>query len=450
MRVQTSHITDHKALPRNPYDLSARADLTERDGRVVAQCNRRRLDHPAGNMTATAPPPTIPMDPLLDILARMDDAATVVRCAASSKPIRRAILDPAFRHVITAPRATDTTTNTNGCGFVPAFLLGFSYVHRSLSHIEDDPARVAQHGHPRPRFDAALLETFEPVAARGGLVVLRHREPPAGAGPNRRELRVCNSLTGDTTILPPPTVDDEYPPALLAVADAGRSFELLVADRSLRTQTFSTKESKWGAVVETHLPPRHCHDVPAGGGAHPVVIGAVVHWLCHGCLRPGVKVLDTTGAGNATQIALPQGYHSRVRSTQRLDTGLLLAKSADGRLGLLVAEAGAIAMWTLAAAEEEGSATARWARQVVIRREDIGREAVEGPCFSVRFMGFGERSGAVILQMDGVGLVRLDLGSKEAVVLGHGSFQHVGQTDLFQLCLHETDLCSLLQGMKPF
>ncbi|CAL4944644.1 unnamed protein product [Urochloa decumbens] len=409
--------------------------------------NRRRLGHPAANMTAIASPPTIPLDPLLDILARTD-AATVVRCAATSKPVRRAILDPAFRHVITAPRATDT--NTNGCGFVPAFLLGFSYVHRSLSHIEDDPARVAQHGHPRPRFDAALLATHEPVSARGGLVVLRQRDAAAGA-PDLRRLRVCNSLTGDTTFLPPPTVEDEYPPALLAVGDAGRSFELLVADRSLRTQTFSTKESKWGAVVETHLPPRHCHDVPAGGGGggHPVVLGPVVHWLCHGCLHPGVKVLDTTGAGNATQIALPQGYHSRVRSTQRLDTGLLLAKSADGRLGLLVAEAGAIAMWTLAA-EEESSATARWARQVVIRREEIGREAVEGPSFSVRFMGFGEKSGAVILQMDGVGLVRLDRGSKEAVVLGHGSFQHVGQTDLFQLCLHETDLCSLLQGMKPF
>ncbi|CAN6291687.1 unnamed protein product [Urochloa humidicola] len=404
--------------------------------------NRRRLDHPAGkNMTATAPPPTIPLDPLLDILARTD-AATVVRCAATSKPIRRAILDPAFRHAITI-----TTTN-----FVPAFLLGFSYVHRALSsNHTDEPARVvALQG--RPRFDAALLAAFEPVAARGGLVILRQREPAAGAVPNLRELRVCNSLTGDTTILPHPTVQDEYPPALLAVTDAGRSFELLVADRCLRTQTFSTKQGKWSAVVETRLPPRHCYDVPAGSGgaqAHPVVLGAVVHWLCHGgCLHPGVKVLDT-GAGNmATQIELPADWDlTRVRCTQRIDAGLLLAKSGDGRLSLLVAEVGAIAMWTLAA-KEAGSA--RWSRQVVIRRQDIGREAVEGPSFSVRFMGFGERSGAVILQMDGIGLVRLDLGSKEAVVLCRGSFEHVGRTDLFQLCLHETDLCSLLQAVKPF
>ncbi|CAN6309122.1 unnamed protein product [Urochloa humidicola] len=406
--------------------------------------NRRRLDHPAGkNMTATAPPPTIPLDPLLDILARTD-AATVVRCAATSKPIRRGILDPAFRHAITI-----ATTN-----FVPAFLLGFSYVYRALSsNHTDEPARVvALQG--RPRFDAALLAAFEPVAARGGLVILRQREPAAGAVPNLRELRVCNSLTGDTTILPHPTVQDEYPPALLAVTDAGRSFELLVADRCLRTQTFSTKQGKWSAVVEIRLPQSHCYDVPAVG-AHPVLLGAggtaMIHWLClcHECLHLGVKVLDTTGAGNkATQIALPADYLTRVRCTQRIDAGLLLAKSGDGRLSLLVAELGAIAMWTLAAAKEAGSA--RWSRQAVIRRQDIGREAVEGPSFSVRFMGFGERSGAVVLQMDGIGLVRLDLGSKEAVVLCRRSFEHVGRTDLFQLCLHETDLCSLLQAMKPF
>ncbi|RLN19521.1 hypothetical protein C2845_PM02G46300 [Panicum miliaceum] len=59
-------------------------------------------------------------------------------------------------------------------------------------------------------------------------------------------------------------------------------------------------------------------------------------------------------------------------------------------------------MWTLA---EEGSSSAvssslaRWTRQVVIRRQAIPREAVEDPSYSVRFMGFGERSGAVILQI---------------------------------------------------
>jgi hypothetical protein len=85
-----------------------------------------------------------------------------------------------------------------------------------------------------------------------------------------------------------------------------------------------------------------------------------------------------------------------------LDEGLLLATSSDGRLGLLVAEGFAISMWTLA---KEGSSSAvssspaRWTRQVVIRRQAIAREAVEGPSYSVRFMGFGERSGAVRLQI---------------------------------------------------
>ncbi|RCV40644.1 hypothetical protein SETIT_9G071800v2 [Setaria italica] len=399
----------------------------------MSSAKLRRRECRAGNGTTTAaasplppPPPPIPLDPLLEILARTD-ATTVVRCAATSKPVRRAIAGPDFRHAITARRATD-----GGGGFDPSLLLGFSCVHRGS--CTDDPARVAQQAlrGNRLRFDAGLLEAFEPVAARGGLVVLRQRE--AASAP---KLRVCNSLTGDTTCLPPAAVQDEYPPALVAVGDAGRSFELLIADRCLRTQTFSSKEGKWRAVVDTRLLPRHCYDVPSGNGAHPVVLGAgtIIHWLCHRCLDPGVKVLDT-GTGQATQIELPPDYLTRVRYSQRLDTGFLLAASPDGRLG---------SMWTLA--EDDGSA--RWTRQVVIRRQAIARAAMEGPSYSVRFLGFGERSGAVMLQMEGVGLVQLDLGSKEAVVLGH-EFKQIGQTDLFQLCLHETDLCSLLQSMKPF
>jgi hypothetical protein len=115
--------------------------------------------------------------------------ATVVRCAAASKPIRRAIAGPDFRHAI-AHRA----------GFDPTLLLGcFSYLHRESC---SDP-RVAQQALRRNhlRFDAGLLETFEPLAALGG----RRRPPPAAGGCVRAEIRgperrVCNSLTGDTVV----------------------------------------------------------------------------------------------------------------------------------------------------------------------------------------------------------------------------------------------------------
>lgn len=405
----------------------------------------------AGSETATteseSAPPSIPIDLLLDILARTD-VATVVRCAATSKPIRRAIVGPGFRGAIAALRAG------GGGGFDPSLLLGFTYAHREDS---DDPVRVVQSQSPTQnllRFDASLLETFYPVAVRGGLVVLRPRVkrgqlPPSGAP----ELRVCNSLTGDMVRLPPAAImDDEYPPALLTVGDAGRSFELLVTDGRLQAQTFSSKECRWGAAVDIHVVrPRHIDIL--GSRSHPVVLGAgtVVHWLCES--YRGIMVLDM-GTAQATQMELPPGYLGRVRHTQDLHSGLLLATSQDGRLGLLVSEILDISMWTLEKGPSSSSAAAArwtWTRQVVVRRQTICREAGAGPSYSVKFMGFGERSGAVVLQIDGVGLVRLNLGTKEAIVLdrdffkhGHGCPYHV------RLCLHETDLSSLLQVMKPF
>jgi hypothetical protein len=70
------------------------------------------------------------------------------------------------------------------------------------------------------------------VAVRFGLVVLRQR-PERGQQPHQSgasDLRVCNSLTGDMARLPPGAVVwDGYPPALVTVGDAGRSFELLVS-----------------------------------------------------------------------------------------------------------------------------------------------------------------------------------------------------------------------------
>jgi hypothetical protein len=62
-------------------------------------------------------PPTLPMDLLLEIIARSNDVTTVVRCAAGCKPLRRAMLDPGFldrlrRHA-----------KANG-GFDPSLLTG--------------------------------------------------------------------------------------------------------------------------------------------------------------------------------------------------------------------------------------------------------------------------------------------------------------------------------------
>lgn len=115
-----------------------------------------------------------------------------------------------------------------------------------------------------------------------------------------------------------------------------------------------------------------------------------------------------------------------------------------------------ISMWTLSGASEgdnsSSPAAARWTRQVVIRRHAI--EHQPGPDYSVQFMGLGERSGTLVLQMDGIGLVQLNLGSREAAVVRRDeSFKRLRgyyNPGRFRLCLHEMHITALLQDMKPF
>jgi hypothetical protein len=89
---------------------------------------------------------------------------------------------------------------------------------------------------------------------------------------------------------------------------------------------------------------------------------------------------------------------------------------------------------------------------VVIWRHAIEHEP--GPAYSVQFMGLGERSGTVVLQMAGIGLVQLNLGSREATVVRRDeSFKRLFgyyNPGRFRLCLHEIHLTALLQAMKPF
>ncbi|KAJ1271323.1 hypothetical protein BS78_06G120000 [Paspalum vaginatum] len=390
----------------------------------MSSAAKRRRVCPADEETTPAPPPimSIPVHLLLDILAR-SDAATMVRCAATSKPIRRAILGQEFR------RAT-----VHG----GAALVGFSYINAGC-YTTRPPMRSL-------RFDADLLKVFTPVAVRGGLVVLRRRPLETGC-PDPR-LLVCNSVTGDTTLIPRAAVEAAYPPALLTVGDAGRDFELLVADVWLKkTQTFSSKDGGWGAVLETNAP-LSAHGpvyVPTGGGSshHAVILGggAVVHWLCcrvvglvrHYCIR----ALDVA-TKQVTQIELPSDYQSRMNCVELLNN---------------VSEI--FSRWTLEEEEGREEASTRWTRRMLMRKEPIYREAKAteagagppGRCF-VHFKGFGERSGAVIMHMFGAGLVHLSLGSNEAVLVAHED--NMTRYCRLQLCLHEIDLSSLLRNMKTF
>ncbi|KAL6637961.1 hypothetical protein ACP70R_025533 [Stipagrostis hirtigluma subsp. patula] len=285
---------------------------------------RRRVSPCDWTTTADSPPPSIPDDLLF---ARADDATTIVRCAATSKPIRRAVLDPGFLR-------RRAMANGSGGRLDPAFLVGVSYAFCEKN--SPDPAVVsAPRRRRRLRFDARLLHSFVPVASRGGLVVLRQREGDRSAS---ARLLVCNSLTGHTLHLPPATIAAKYPHALLAADDVCFSFQLLVMDRSLRTQIFSPEHGKWGAVVQAHLPPQFSASLVGKASGHPVVLGrTVVHWLCS---DQGILALNI-GTARATLIDLPPNCLCRVTDAQKREVvgkGPLLAASADGRLSLLVAE----------------------------------------------------------------------------------------------------------------
>ncbi|TVU44772.1 hypothetical protein EJB05_04243, partial [Eragrostis curvula] len=369
--------------------------------------------------------PSIPVDLLHEILAHLD-TTTIVRCTAICKLIRRAVLDPGFQHRI-ALRADAKE----------AFLLGVSYALLDSPYSNSPVISVGQAPRQNPRFDSYLLESFKPVASRGGLVILRPRRAESFSRP---DLRVCNTLTGQTSSIPSPgTVHVEYPLALFAVGDSGRSFKLLAADKYLRTQTFSTDDGQWGPVVKASRPRGIAELTPFHDLGDPVVLGGtVIHWMYTS--RKEVVALDISTT-NAKLIKLPHRWRAEWTG-EHSNWAFRLVASADERLSLLVAEWDVISMWTLSETE--------WTRQVVITKKAIGRVVGEDPSYSVPLLGFGERTGAVILQMDNIGLIHVNLASKEARILRCCEFDQQDVTGFIEMCVHEIDLSSVLQAMRPF
>jgi len=273
------------------------------------------------------------------------------------------------------------------------------------------------------------------MVSRGCLVVL-HRRHAISA-----ELRVINTLTVRVSRVRSPGISAMYPRTLLAVGDAGRSFQILIAGTNLVTRIFSSERGDWGHVVHTRLPPNFISTIPNRCSPPLVLGGTTVHWLCS---EQCIVALDVSTA-SATVIELPPLCFSQVaRCPKHTDKGLL-ASSADGRLSLLVARSGGISMWSLSAP----APAARWTLQVVVQRHAIARQR---PGCTIRLLRFGERSGAVMLQVGGMGLVQIDLGSREARVLSD-EFKEIGNEGEWGLsrstpgcscaCMRQTNpLCS--------
>ncbi|KAF8667256.1 hypothetical protein HU200_052923 [Digitaria exilis] len=295
----------------------------------------------ASTCTPAQPPPSPPpatapvLQPnvMLEIIAR-SDTRTLVRCAALCKPLRRAILSPAFLR-----RAAD---------IVPPRLLG--YLHTFDMDMEDEelPDALFSVLHPDPttttmlavrssfadehltrfvgRSAADLLGRYTPVTSRNGLVVLRRRHV------NRRKRSEGRSdLCRTFFSYPPGYLSQYYHPYLgdvyvLLTAEDGiggcdDDFVLLVADFhgfldssatiSVHTMSSSSDTGAWS-------PEKYVGDI----------------------IRPWFW-LEPWRAAVPGSIRLPVAY----KDVNKLHLGT----SPDGRLRLFTVEGFVVSVWLLLA-----------------------------------------------------------------------------------------------------
>ncbi|TVU46041.1 hypothetical protein EJB05_05558, partial [Eragrostis curvula] len=262
-----------------------------------------------------APPPPdatqgcpLPAELLLEIIVR-SDAATVLRCAASCKPLRHDILSPAFiRRVCREPD-----------GIVPASLLGFLNLNpEARKESRPPPAASFTLAHPATPVAASFSEKhlalflsrsvavadlvgFAHQASRNGLMVLSSE----CTSKQIRRMCVYDPMTSNCTFFPSPP-DSKcgglsckcdgrvyYTYVLLTAAEGiiGSSFLLLAADIygftecSVKVRTMPSN-CTWSPVTITSYSGQwrrrrnSASQVPCRGA---VVLGSLVHWLmCDG------------------------------------------------------------------------------------------------------------------------------------------------------------------------
>ncbi|KAF7067932.1 hypothetical protein CFC21_073747 [Triticum aestivum] len=411
--------------------------------------------------TASAPArEPLPVDLLLEIVV-CTDGITVVRCAATCRILRRAIVDLAFRRPLALLSATDRR------GFDPSLLLGVSFQRRRhIPRVIPTPTPPQIHIRPGTH---SLPDSFEPRTSRDGLLLLcRYRS-------GNLQLRVCNTFTGDVTSLP--KIDLSYAPVFLSVGDADHVFslvwpslicfsstrppqsffsasatayELLISGRHLRFRTFSSKHGQWGIIRQASVA-EHYQKPKRLFVSRPAVIGRTVFWLCllkiHGYqYRPdGIVALDVDAA-EATTMNLPPGCTSTTTGILPDEDKHLLLASVRGRLSLLVAMRCGISMWTFTPASSPES-TATWNWRLVIGRVEFEKQVdLVGSPPPYVIEGFGERSGTVVVRSSNE-LLRVDLGTKVVTRLHSSRNALVTYPFLFW---HEEDLVSLLQAMTYF
>ncbi|KAL6641713.1 hypothetical protein ACP70R_019894 [Stipagrostis hirtigluma subsp. patula] len=410
----------------------------------------RGTRRPMGTRTGSTerPPasPSLPPDILRDVLARCDHE-TLVRCAASSRLLCRCMLDdPAFLRRCAAV-AADSSAPSLLLGFFHG-PIGFYVPGGSMTRFVEAPGPLAAIPRAPVRSflsdNADLLRRFdEPVACRGGLVVLRRR---MGKTEHRTggELCVCDPMTGRGRLLPLPAMDYTWLALLTGDDDAG-PFQLLAVALpcglmewrwgQVRTQLFSSTEpfpampaGEWGPVRGVALP----FDAPRFSTYEaPLVINGVAHFLTEG--KCGVLTVRA-GEGRAGLIKAPAEC---ARPGTTSSNPVILARTADRRLSMVVVEELVITLFVLSS-PQPGS----WER-----RAAVVREGILAPPKWIRLDSFGERSGTVAMCADDEAGRRYFLLKLETMEVAAMPPEKRYRYFSWPMYLYETDLPSLAAAL---
>ncbi|KAK3136382.1 hypothetical protein QOZ80_5BG0433150 [Eleusine coracana subsp. coracana] len=391
-----------------------------------------------------------PLDLLLEIIGRTDPA-TVVRCAATCKELRRRIADPEFHGCLRLRHTTER--------FIPSLLRGFlvekwsndmyivdhTTVHATkLLSLSDYFSSVT---------DAESLAECQPITARNGLVLLNVRGPEHG-------LFVFSPATGHSQSIPPgPTFDGTY---VLLVGDGALNrpfnFKVIKVRRpsftarrcSLQIQTFSSEQGTWGPLTEVPTPLTY-GTTGLRRVANHLVISDTVHWLCHSNTSYYVLKLQVGDASMVTVTKLPQSFH-RACSRARPAEILLATETVAGSPVVLLAHKDKVCRWVLSSKLTnkckkqpevviENEAILSFARARGLIKESLGR---------VRLEWFAERSGVVLISTPCCGFFWLDIRSKEILGWYKGSWTVGSKSwsmDCNANCPYEIDLSSWVPSL---
>ncbi|KAK3138711.1 hypothetical protein QOZ80_5AG0372460 [Eleusine coracana subsp. coracana] len=398
---------------------------------------------------APLPLSPLPADMQMDILSRVGDAASVVRCAATCKAWRRLIKEPGFLSHLHRRRRSES--------FDPSTLLGFFFRDTSKSLprrrlYRRRPTRFLLLGDSRPQTSAPVvlslsrflttvddLDSFAPVASGdGGLVALCRFQC---ASRHTVGICVCNPLAGTSTLLPP--LPSFFVPEKVVFLEAdGTSFRLLTVmdDRQgtlvMRVFSSDSEDEDWDTPYAVELPDNMVVEI-----ASPAVVhGGAVHWICGTPALPHalqvVAVHLTETGTSVSRFGLPPraGVH-RLETASR---AARLVSSAQGPLSFILVDELVLSIWNLEDKSKQWSCC-----KAVYLMPMLPLSVLSGSNVELSIQGLCEKSGSLFFYVVGEGLFMLKLGTKKLVKVCKDHFTKY-------ICPYVADFASCIRAMKSF